>query len=73
MFPRFRTLVIVKSDDPPMFSTDLTSEYILLAQQGFSWDELWKLNLNAIEASFLSEEEKEVYRAEWQEFYSSCV
>ncbi|MCP4139882.1 MAG: adenosine deaminase [Chloroflexi bacterium] len=61
----------VNSDDPPMFSTDLTSEYLLLARQGFSWEELWQLNLNAIEASFLSDEEKRKYRAEWQEFYSN--
>ncbi|MBT7072724.1 MAG: adenosine deaminase [Anaerolineae bacterium] len=59
----------VNSDDPPMFSTDLTSEYILLAKQGFSWDELWQLNRNALEASFLSEMEKEKYRAEWDAFY----
>ncbi len=60
----------VNSDDPPMFSTDLTSEYLLLARQGFSWDELWQLNRNTLEASFLSEEEKASYRAEWQAFYS---
>jgi adenosine deaminase len=51
-----------------MFSTDLTSEYVLLARQGFSWDELWQLNLNTLEASFLADEEKEVYRAEWRAF-----
>jgi len=60
--------VTVNSDDPPMFSTDLTSEYALLARQGFSWDELWQLNLNGLEASFLSDEAKAVYRAEWQAF-----
>ena len=60
----------VNSDDPPMFSTDLTSEYLLLAQQGFVWDELWQLNLNAIEASFLSDDEKALYRSEWGAFYS---
>jgi adenosine deaminase len=63
--------VTVNSDDPPMFSTDLTSEYLLLARQGFSWDELWKLNLNALEASFLSDEAKAIYRTEWQRFYSN--
>ena len=55
----------VNSDDPPMFSTDLNNEYILLARQGFSWAELWQLNLNALEASFLSEDEKQRYRAEF--------
>ncbi len=61
----------VNSDDPPMFSTDLTREYLLLARQGFSWDELWQLNLNALEAAFLSEEEKAKYRAEWNAFQSA--
>lgn len=60
--------VTVNSDDPPMFSTDLNSEYILLAQQGFTWEELWHLNLNAIEASFLSEMDKQHYREEWKRF-----
>jgi adenosine deaminase len=60
--------VTVNSDDPTMFSTDLTQEYRLLAQQGFSWEELWQLNLNTLEASFLPEEKKAVYRKEWQAF-----
>ncbi|HSD85424.1 MAG TPA: adenosine deaminase [Anaerolineae bacterium] len=60
--------VTVNTDDPAMFSTDLTSEYVLLARQGFSWDELWQLNLNALEASFLSAEAKALCRAEWQAF-----
>ncbi len=60
--------VTVNSDDPAMFSTDLNQEYILLARQGFTWEELWQLNRNAITASFLSEEEKAAYRAEWQAF-----
>jgi adenosine deaminase len=60
--------VTVNTDDPPMFSTDLTLEYLLLAQQGFTWDELWQLNLNALEASFLPEDVKANYRAEWQAF-----
>ena len=60
--------VTVNSDDPAMFSTDLTREYVLLAGQGFTWEELWRLNLNAIEASFLAEGEKAAYRTEWQAF-----
>jgi adenosine deaminase len=51
----------VNSDDPAMFSTTLSKEYELLYQQGFTWEELWQLNLNALEASFLSKEEKEKY------------
>jgi adenosine deaminase len=60
--------VTVNTDDPPMFSTDLTKEYLLLARQGFSWNELWQLNLNALEASFLAEEAKADYRREWHAF-----
>ncbi len=58
----------VNSDDPPMFSTDLIREYQLLAEQGFSWEELWQLNLNALEASFLPKIEKARYRKEWNAF-----
>ena len=58
----------VNSDDPPMFGTDLNREYGLLAAQGFSWDELWRLNLNAVEAAFLSDEQKTALRREWERF-----
>jgi adenosine deaminase len=58
----------VNSDDPAMFSTSLTNEYLTLAAQGFSWEELWQLNLNTLEATFLDEVEKDKYRAEWEQF-----
>ena len=58
----------INSDDPAMFSTNLTSEYMALAKQGFSWEELWQLNLNTLEAAFLDEVEKEKYRVEWETF-----
>jgi len=58
----------VNSDDPPMFGTDLVGEYRLLAEQGFTWDELWRLSRNAVEAAFLSEDEKAALRREWDAF-----
>ncbi|MDX2270486.1 MAG: adenosine deaminase [Cyanobacteriota bacterium] len=58
----------VNSDDPAMFSTSLTNEYLTLAKQGFSWEELWQLNLNTLEATFLGEAEKGKYRVEWEKF-----
>jgi adenosine deaminase len=61
----------LNSDDPPMFKTDLVNEYLTLAEQGFSWNELWQLNLNTLEASFLPELEKNIYRQEWQEFLTN--
>lgn len=54
----------INSDDPAMFSTSLTQEYLTLAKQGFSWKELWQLNLNTLEATFLDEMEKDKYRRE---------
>lgn len=61
----------LNSDDPPMFKTSLTNEYLTLAKQGFSWEELWQLNLNTLEASFLSEPEKLAYQNQWQHFYQN--
>ena len=58
----------VNSDDPPMFGTDLNAEYRLLAAQGFSRDELWRLNLNAVEATFLTDQAKAELRQEWGRF-----
>lgn len=61
----------LNSDDPPMFSTNLNHEYLTLAAQGFTWEELWQLNLNTLEATFLPELDKAVYRTEWQAFLDS--
>lgn len=58
----------LNSDDPPMFNTSLTNEYLTLAAQGFSWAELWQLNLNTLEAAFLSTAEKVAYRTQWEAF-----
>lgn len=62
----------VNSDDPAMFSTDLNNEYLTLASQGFSWEELWQLNLNTLAATFLSAAEKAKYDAQWQAFLTSA-
>jgi adenosine deaminase len=58
----------VNSDDPAMFSTTLADEYLLLAKQGFTWEECWQLNENALTASFLSPEQKVEYRSVMQAF-----
>lgn len=52
----------INSDDPAMFSTSLTNEFLTLASLGFSWPELQRLNRNALEASFLDDAKKEHYR-----------
>jgi len=60
--------VTVNSDDPPMFSTDLNNEYVTLAAQGFSFEELWKLNCNGLLASFLESDRKGRMLLEWENF-----
>jgi adenosine deaminase len=55
--------ITINSDDPPMFNTTLTNEFIQLHEQ-FGWDEnlLEKLSLNAVNASLLPAEQKHELR-----------
>jgi adenosine deaminase len=55
----------VNSDDPAMFDTDINREYLVLSEQGFSWDELWALNRATLDATFLSDAEKREMKAAW--------
>jgi len=62
--------VTVNSDDPPMFNTYLVREYQALVDHlRFTAGELEQLSLNALQASFLPEEQKaaleEEFRAEF--------
>ena len=61
----------LNTDDPAMFSTDLAAQYALLSDQGFTWDELWQLNVATLEGTFLSDIEMSEYRAEWDKFADS--
>ena len=61
----------VNTDDPAMFSTDMAAQYRLLSGQGFTWDELWKLNTQTLDATFLTPAEKAEYRREWEDFANS--
>ena len=58
-------LITVNSDDPAMFNTTLTGEYLALAAElGFGPSEIQQLVLNGIEAGFLPEEDKAALAAE---------
>lgn len=52
-------LCTINSDDPAMFSSDLSNEYVTLAAQGFTLEELLSLDRNAALVSFMSQSEKE--------------
>ncbi len=61
-------MVTVNSDDPTMFHTTLSDEYlILLRDLGFTPEDVKTLSLNGVEASFLPEAEKNVLRAKFEE------
>ncbi|MEW6456662.1 MAG: adenosine deaminase [Acidobacteriota bacterium] len=67
-------MVTVNSDDPTMFNTSLTQEYLLLAQKlNFTLEEIKRLIINGIEASFMSSQDKEIMKSqfekEWEELY----
>ncbi len=60
--------VTVNSDDPPMFNTTLTNEYLVLAEQfGFSLDELSALSLGAVDAAFLPPAQKAAMRGRFEQ------
>jgi adenosine deaminase len=58
----------VNSDDPAMFGGTLVGEYVTLAEQGFGWDELWQLNLQTLDATFLAPAEKARRRTEFDRY-----
>jgi aminodeoxyfutalosine deaminase len=58
-------LVTLNSDDPPMFGTSLSGEYLVAGRDlGFSPADLAGLAANGVRASFLDEAEKEALLAE---------
>jgi adenosine deaminase len=63
----------LNSDDPSMMSTDLTAQYILLAEQGFTWDELLALNRRTFEALFLDDARKAHYLGELDRFAAGVL
>lgn len=59
--------ITLNSDDPPMFNTTLTDEYLLLAARfGFTPHELAHLSLTAVHAAFLPAAEKQALATQFQ-------
>ena len=54
--------VTVNTDDMAILKTNIDKEYeILIKELGFTYNDLIKMNMNSIEASFMKEEEKKFY------------
>jgi aminodeoxyfutalosine deaminase len=64
-------LVTVNSDDPPLFGTTLTDEFLVLAQHwGYDADGIQRIALNAVDAAFLCKEEKAQMRTDFVEEFA---
>lgn len=63
-FLEARVLVVLGSDDPPMFGSDLLGEYgVVVREYGYGKEECMRLARNSFEASFLDEAKKREYLA----------
>ena len=65
-------MVTVNSDDPTMFNTSISEEYLVLVQKlGFTMRDLKCLSMNSIDASFMPDEDKKRMKShfekEWQQ------
>jgi len=64
--------VTLNSDDPPMFNTSLTNQYLLLASRfHFTRTELAQLSLNAVRAGFLPAGQRKQLEAQFQTLIDS--
>ena len=52
-------IVTVNSDDPPMFGSNITDEFLIIFNElNFSLSEIYRLTLNAVQSAFLKDDEK---------------
>ncbi|MFT4041487.1 MAG: adenosine deaminase [Thermomicrobiales bacterium] len=59
-------LVTINSDDPPLFGTTLTDEFLVLARHwGYDADGIQRIALNGLDASFLPDNDKARLRGEF--------
>jgi len=67
-------VLTVNADDPTMFHTTLSDEYlILLRDLPFTPEELKQLSLNGVDASFLPDTEKGVLRVKFEEEWDALL
>jgi adenosine deaminase len=58
--------IMVDCDDPPMFKTDPTSDYVAMAEpMGFGPEDVREFVLNGIDGSWLDDPTKRRWRREW--------
>ena len=64
MFDEAGVLVTVNSDDPPLFGTTLTDEFLVLARHwDYDADSIQRIALNAVDVAFLPDSERAAMRS----------
>jgi adenosine deaminase len=67
-------MVTVNSDDPTMFNTSISEEYLVLVQKlGFTMSDLKRLSMNSIDASFMPDEDKERMKSQFEKEWQRLV
>jgi adenosine deaminase len=60
-------MVTVNSDDPTMFNTSISQEYLELVQKlGFTVNDLKRLSMNGVDASFMSVADKKLMKSQFE-------
>ncbi len=71
-FDEAGVLVTVNSDDPPLFGTTLTDEFLVLARHwGYDADGIQRIALNAVDVSFLPADEKARMKNSFEEEFAA--
>jgi aminodeoxyfutalosine deaminase len=71
-FDEAGVLVTVNSDDPPLFGTTLTDEFLVLSRHwGYDADGIQRIVLNAVVAAFLPEDEKARLKISFEEEFAA--
>jgi adenosine deaminase len=61
----FGLAIMINTDDPGMFRTDLNSEYLHVARMGFDCDQISEFALNGLRAAWLDDTTKRAWLADW--------
>ena len=65
--------VTINSDDPVLFNTTLTDEYLLIVKHfGYNGEDLYRFNTTALEAALLGSPEKEKLRDDFEKAWNTA-
>lgn len=67
-------MVTINSDDPTMFNTSISQEYLVLVQKlGFTVSDLKRLSMNGVSASFIPDGDKELMKSQFEREWNQLL